>query len=156
MKRKIMTLGVLLMMAVSMMLMPVNALAAGKFMTVKSNVHLRSASNINDVITTLKKGTTVYFTGRKHKAFYEVKTSKGKVGYVFKMYLKDTDSKETGSVYRVKSNTCLYKKASRDSSRVCNLEENRYLLVVSVSDGWAYVRTANDKKGYVPTSVLKK
>ncbi len=156
MKRRIMTFMICMIMLASMMVMPMNALASGKYMTVTSNVNLRSNDNINDVVGTLKKGTTVYYTGKKYKAFYQIKTSKGKTGYVFKMYLKDAGSKGEGMVCRVKSNSVLYKKASTDSRKVASLMEGRYVQIISTGDGWAYVRTTNDKKGYIPTSQLKK
>ena len=157
MKRRIITMMVLLVMAASMLAMPMSALAEGKFMTVTTNVNLRSSSDLNDVIGTLKKGTTVYYTGKKYKSMYQIKTSKGKVGYVFKMYLKNAGSKDgDGMVVRVKENTLLYKKADTDSRQVCKLAEGRYMKILSVGDGWAKVKTTNDKTGYVLVSKLKK
>ena len=156
MKRRIITLMVFLAMVASLLTMPMSALASGKFMTVTTNANLRSNTNLYDVIGTLKKGTTVYYTGKKYKSMYQVKTSKGKVGYVFKMYLKNADSKDgDGQVVCVKENSTLYKKADTASRSVCKLAKGRYLKILSVEGDWAKVQTTDDRIGYIQVSKLK-
>ena len=125
-------------------------------MKTNERVNLRDPSDYTKIIGTVKKGTNVYFTGKTTKAFYLVQTSSGKQGYVFKMYLDDVNVTSKSSVYKVKTDTKLYKSASTDAKTVCKLKAGRYVQVSATQDGWAYALTTNGKKGYIKTSDLTK
>ena len=160
MKRRVISFVVCIVLVLSMFVMPVSALASsGKYMKAKTNVNLRKSPN-GDKITSVKKGDPVWFTGVEEKAFYQVVTKKGDVGYIFKMYLTDNSNKVTrktpSDVYVVKSNTELRKKNSTSAGRVCRLNAGRYVEVLKTQGDWAYVRTAKNKKGFILKSYLKK
>lgn len=158
MKRRVFWLIVCVAMLASMLAMPMSAMASSKARMMKTNVrvNLRDPNDYTHIVGTVKKGVQVYFTGKTIKSFYLVKTSSGKLGYVFKLYLDEADSTSKNSVYRAKHNTKLYKKPSTSARTVCSLASGRYVQVSKVSGGWAYVVTTNGKKGYVPTSDLTK
>ena len=159
MRRRIVSLLLLAALVASLMVMPVSALASSKKarnMTTNARVNLRDPDDYTHIIGTVKKGKTVYFTGKTKKNFYLVTTSSGKTGYVFKMYLDEANSVSKSSVYKVKKYSVLRKKASTSSKGVEGLEAGRYLQVKSVSNGWAYVETSTGKKGYIQTENLTK
>ena len=160
MKRRIISLVVCIVLVLSTMIMPMNALASsGKYMKAKVNVHIHKTPG-GDTIRTLKQGKKVWYTGKKDGPWYQVVTKDRTVGYVFKMYLANVSDKITrktpSNVYVVSSKASLYKKNSTSSRRICGLKEGRYVEVLKQKDGWAYVRTANDRKGFIETKYLKK
>lgn len=160
MKRRVLWFCVCLMMIVSMFAMPVSAYAAkSKMMKTTESVHLRDGSDLKTVVGKVKKGKTVLFTGKtskKNKAFYQVTTSDGKTGYVFKLYLTDYGTVSKGKVYITTSKCRLYKSASTSSKTVSKLKSGRYLLVAETKNGWAYAKTSSGRVGYVQTGYLKK
>lgn len=157
MKRRVLWFVVCVAMIVSVLVMPVNALASSKakYMKTTENVHLRDEDDIYDIIGTIKKNKEVYFTGKKKGNFYLVQTKDGRTGYVFKMYLTDSTAKTKGTVYRVQSDTKLYKH-QRVGKKVCSLYAGQYVKVAWISDGWAYAMNVKGKVGYVQASNLKK
>ena len=158
MKRRMLWLMVCAAMLVSLLAMPVNAMASSKARIMKTNVrvNLRDPNNYKNIVGDVKKGQQVYFTGKSIKSFYLVKTKSGKLGYVFKLYLDEVDSTSKKSVFRAKHDTKIYKKPSTSARAVCSLKSGQYVQVGQTSGGWAYVVNTKGKKGYVPTSDLTK
>ena len=159
MKRRMLWLVVCVAIMVSLLAMPVNAMASSKARMMKTNAraNLRDPENYKHIIGDVKKNKEVYFTGKSIKSFYLVKTKSGKLGYIFKLYLDETNSSSAKkSVYRAKRNTKIYKKPSTSSKSVTSLISGQYVQVGQTKDGWAYVMNTKGKKGYVRTSDLSK
>ena len=157
MKRRIVSFVICVVVIASMFAMPVNALAeTARYMKIRQAVYLRNTEDIQDVLCSVKKNADVWFTGETWKEFYKVKTEDGKIGYIFKLYLKEQDSNDSYPICQLTAKTKLYKKPSEHASRITSLKEGRWLLVLGVENGWAKVLTANDKEGYVPANLLVK
>ena len=78
MKRKLMRMALCLVLLASMLIAPMSAQAAStyKIFKLNTNANLRNPANYEDILTYMKKGTKVLWTGKKHKAFYLVSTTK--------------------------------------------------------------------------------
>ena len=116
----------------------------------------KGPSSSYDVITSCKEGERVFYLGKTKEAFMYVRTSKGKVGYMYKGFLKTYGSCYKSQVYYCTKKANMYKKASSSSSRVAKLSKNQHVIVYQVSGNWAYIKTLGGKGGFVKKSVLKK
>ena len=155
MKRRFVSFVICVVVIASMFAMPVNALAeTARTMKIRQSVYLRNTEDIQDVLCSVKKNAEVWFTGETWKDYYKVQTKDGKIGYIFKLYLKEEYSDDSYPICQLTGKTKLYKKPSEHSTRITSLKEGRWLLLLSVEDGWARVMTANDKEGYVPFNLL--
>lgn len=156
-KRRLFAAILGLVLLVSILAVPASAASVVKVM--KVNVHgarLRSGPGNYSVITSLKKGTKVLYTGKKVNAFYQVRTSGGKVGYVYKKFLSSYGAATSKQVYYTTKATTMRHRASSKSSSVKRLKKNTLLLVYATSGSWAYVKTLSGKGGYVKISALSK
>ena len=156
-KRRLMAALLCLMLLVSVFAVPASATSVVRVM--KVNVHgarLRTGPGDYDVITSLKKGTKVLYTGHQVNAFYQVRTSGGKVGYIYKKFLSKYGAATSKQVYYTNKAVTMRKRNSSKSSGVKRLKKNTLVLVYEVRGKWAYVKTLSGKGGYVKVSALSK
>lgn len=163
MNRRILKLAVSLLLILSVVVLPLTAYAASsdviqiKKVTADGARLRKGPSSAYDVITSLKDGECVFYLGKTKDSFSYVRTSKGKVGYIYKGFLKSYGAANKSQVYYAKSkNVKVYKKASTNSGKVTKLAKNQHVIVYEVNGNWAYIKTLNGKGGYVKTSSLKK
>lgn len=135
------------------------AQAASSIKVLKTNVEsgrLREGpSSEYDVITTLKKGQTVFYSGKMKNAFCYVCTADGQKGFIYKEFLSSYGTVISSRVYYTTGkNVRLYKKASTGAS-YSTLSKQQYVVVYKKAGNWAYVRTLDGKAGYIPVSKLK-
>ena len=160
MKRRMMVLVLVVAMLASMVFVPVSASAASKIKILQVTVdgaRIRlGPSTAYGVITSLKKGSKVFYLKKMKDSFAYVCSSSGVKGYMYKGYLKSYGTVYSNQIYRTTKKGYLYKKASSGSSRVTRLSKNQHLIVYQVSGNWAYVKTLGGKGGYVKKSILTK
>ena len=158
MKRKLMRMALCLVLLASMLIAPMSAQAAStyKIFKLNTNANLRNPANYEDILTYMKKGTKVLWTGKKHKAFYLVSTTSGQTGYVYKEYLSEYGAVSSKQLYKTRSSSKIYKKASTGSKKVTTLSKGQHIIVYQTKGNWAYIKTLGGKGGYVKKSALKK
>lgn len=161
MKRRVLTFVLVVVMLASMVVMPVSASAASKVQILRVTVdraRLRSGpSTAYEKITSLSKGSKVFYLKKMKDSFAYVCTGSGLKGYVYRGYLERYGVVYTYQVYRCnKSTAFVYKKNSTSSSKVTRLTKNQHVVVYQVQGSWAYIRTLGGKAGYVKKSALTK
>lgn len=158
MKRKILTLLICMLLIASTVLAPVSALAAtSKILIVNvDGARLRSGSRLQKIVTSLKKGTRVVYSGKHKGSMYLVRASNGKKGYIYRRYLSAYGAASTKNIYAVTTKTNLYRRASSRSKRVTRLAKGTTVIVYSSKGNWRYVRTLDGKAGYVRKNCLKR
>ena len=157
MKRRLMVAMVCLVMLVSIVATPFSASASvAKILKINKNANLRNPDDYYDVLSYLKKGTKVLWTGKTKKAFYLVTTTSGKTGYVFRDNLSEYGAVNKNQIYVTRSSAKIYKKPSTSSRCVAKLGSHKYVLVYTTQNGWDYVKTTSGKGGFIKTSALKK
>ena len=152
MKRKFLKPLVCILLAVSMLLAPLSAMAASsKAYIMRVNVsgaRLHSSTDASHtVVAKLSKGSKVLYWGSKNGAMYKVVTLSGKTGYVYKNYL---------SVYVTRAKTKLYKRSGSSLKGNGTLSAGKYVVVYRTYGNWAYVKTMSGKGAYVNKNYLKK
>ena len=125
---------------------------AGGFGEIRPN-HFHSGL---DQRTGGKEGERVFYLGKTKEAFMYVRTSKGKVGYMYKGFLDSYGAANKSQVYYAKKSVKVFKKASTSSGKVTKLSKNQHVIVYNTKGSWAYIKTLSGKGGYVKTSALKK
>lgn len=156
-KRRLLAALLGLVLLISVFAVPASATSVVKVM--KVNVHgarLRSGPGNYPVIKSLKKGTKVLYTGTHVNAFYKVRTSGGKVGYIYKKFLSSYGAATSKQVYVTNKKTTMRRKNTTKSRAVKKLKKNTLVLVYEVRGNWAYVKTLSGKGGYVKVSALSK
>lgn len=162
MLRKMSKACLALLMAVLLASAPVTALAKAKTVNILvvtgDYVRLRSepSAATGDVVTTLGKGSKVFML-TYNKGWVYLRTSRGKMGYMYKDYLKFYGAAKLNSIYFVSSSSLkLYKKASTSAGRVTTLPRWEHVIVYATSGKWAYVKTLSGKGGFALRSGLTK
>ena len=160
MKRRMMVLVLVVAMLASMVFVPVSASAAKKvkiLQVTEDRARIRlGPSSAYGVITSLKKGSKVFYLNRMKDSFAYICSSGGVKGYMYKGYLKSYGTVYSNQIYRCTKKGYLYKKASSGSSHVAKLSKNQHVVVYQVSGSWAYIKTLGGKGGYVKKSILTK
>lgn len=157
MKRRMLAVLLCLMLLASIFAIPASATSVVRIMKVNVNgARLRKGPGDYDIITSLKKGTKVLYTGKHVNAFYQVRTSGGRVGYVYKRYLTKYGAATSKQVYYTNKKVTMRRRNSSSSSGVKRLKKNTLVLVYEVRGSWAYVKTLSGKGGYVKVSALRK
>lgn len=163
-KRKFFKLIVCMLLMLTMTATPLLAGAssaqAAAMRIVKVNVQgarLRQGpSSGYDVITSLKKGEKVFYSGKTKNAFSYVCTAKGKRGFVYRGYLSSYGTIRSNQVYYTTGkNVRMYKKASTNAARAATLKAQQYVIVYKKAGNWAYARTLDGKAGFIPLNKLK-
>lgn len=160
MKRRLMVLVLVVAMLASMVFVPVSASAASKvkiLQVTEDRARIRlGPSSAYGVITSLKKGSKVFYLKKMKDSFAYICSSSGIKGYMYKGYLKTYGTVYSNQIYRCTKKGYVYKKASSGSSHVARLSKNQHVIVYQVNGSWAYVRTLGGKGGYVKKSILTK
>ena len=159
MKKRVLWMAVCLVMILSTVIAPLSASAASgtaKILKVNTNANLRDPDDYQHILSYMKSGTKVLWTGKTKKAFYLVTTTGGQTGYVFRDYLSRYGAVNLSQLYKTRSSAKIYKKPSTSSRKVTSVGKGRFVLVYGTSSGWAYVKTTSGKGGYMKLSNLKK
>lgn len=152
-----------LVLVASMLIAPMSASAATRTkvqilkVTVDGARIRKGPSSAYDVITSVKKGSKVFYLNKTKKSFCYVRSSYGVVGYMYKGFLKAYGVAYKDQIYYCKNkSTKLYKKAATSSSKLATIKRGQHLIVYQTKGKWAYVKTLGGKGGYVKKSALKK
>lgn len=161
MKRKFLKPLVCILLAVSMLLAPLSAMAASsKAYIMRVNVsgaRLHSSTDADHtIVAKLSKGSKVLYWGSKNGAMYKVVTLSGKTGYVYKNYLSVYGAVKKSSVYVTRAKTKLYKRSGSSLKGNGTLSAGKYVVVYRTYGNWAYVKTMSGKGAYVNKNYLKK
>ena len=155
-KRRLLAAVLGLVILVSLFAVPASA-SVVKVMKINVNgARLRSGPGNYPVIKSLKKGAKVLYTGKKVNAFYKVRTSGGKVGYVYDKFLTSYGAANSNQVFYTNKSVTMRRKATAKSRGVKRLKRKTLVLVYQVRGSWAYVKTMSGKGGYVKVSALTK
>lgn len=155
-KRRLFAAILCLVLLVSVFAVPASA-ASLKIMKINvSGARLRSGPGDYSVIKSLKKGTKVLYTGKKVDAFCQVRTSGGKVGYVYDKFLSAYGAADSSQVFYTNKATTMRRSNSSKSGKVKKLSKKTLVLVYNVKGSWAYCKTISGKGGYVKISALTK
>lgn len=121
-----------------------------------NGLRVRSEPNGGDnVMTTLKKGTKLFYLGTKG-AYYKVCSEYSYTsGYVYKGYVSYYGAVAYDSIFRADGRTTVYSRPSTSSRRSATLKDGQFVIVRAVSGKWAYIYTISGTKGYVRTSSLE-
>jgi len=156
-KKRFFAVMLCVVLLASFLVVPASAASVVKVMKVNvDGARLRKKAGESEIITSLKKGTKVLYTGKKVNAFYQVRTSNGKVGYVYKPFLSGYGAANSKQVYYTTKKINMFRKASTKSSKVKKLSKHTLVLVYEVRGSWAYVKTLSGKGGFVKASCLSK
>ena len=117
---------------------------------------VRKSAGNSDIVTTLRKGTKVISTGKANQSYFKIMTLGGKTGYIFRDHVEKLGTVDSTQLYKTTQKVNLRRKASKTASRVKKLGAGEYVMVISVADGWAHVKTIDGKRGYVNETYLKK
>lgn len=161
MKRKVLMMALAVLLVASLMSAPMSALASSKTVQILKvsvdGARLRSGpSSEYSIITSLSKGSKVFYAGSQKNSFCYICTSHGKKGYVFRDFLSSYGVAYKSQIYYASKSAKVHKKASSGSSGVTTLSKGQHVLVYQTKGSWAYIKTLGGKGGYVKKSVLKK
>lgn len=161
MKRRIISLMMVIALLAAMAVAPVGAMAATKVKILKVTVdgaRVRSGPSSNyDVKTSVKKGSKVIYLGKTKNSFAHIRTAGGTDGYMYNGFLKNYGSCYKSQIYySKKSGLAVYKKASTSSSKVTKLKKRQHVILYQVKGKWAYIKTLGGKGGYCKASSLSK
>jgi len=121
-----------------------------------NGVRVRSTPNGgNNIMTTLKKGTKLFYLGTEG-AYYKVCSEYStKTGYVYKGYVSYYGAVAYDSIFRCDGRTYVYTRPNSSARRSATLKDGQFVIVRAVSGNWAYIYTISGKKGYVKISSLE-
>lgn len=163
MKRRFLIVALSVLLLIASIAAPLSASAAGRtkvkiLRVTEEGARVRSGpSSAYEVITSVKKGSRVFYLGKTTDSFAYVRTGKGVVGYMYKGFLKSYGTAYKDQIYYCNKNSAkVCKKPSSSSGRVATLSKNSHVIVYSVSGKWAYIKTLGGKGGYVRKSALTK
>ena len=161
MKRRIFTLVLTVLLLAATVVAPLSASAATKVKILKvtaDGARLRSGpSSAYSVVTSVGKGSKVFYLNKTKNSFARVRTSKGRVGYMYKGFLKSYGTCYKSQIYYCKKSSAqVYKKASTSSKKVTKLSKAQHVIVYQVWGNWAYIKTLGGTGGYVKKASLKK
>ena len=160
--KRVFVLMLALMLALSAVLPTVGFAASKKNKTIyivnvdNDGVRVRSTPNGGDnVMTTLKKGTKLFYLGQEG-AYYKVCSEfSTTTGYIYKGYVSYYGATSLNSIYRCNGKTYVYTRPTTSSGRSATLKSGQFVIVRAVSGKWAYINTISGVKGYVKTSSLR-
>lgn len=161
MKRNVLKSLLCSLLVIVLLAAPVSGLASSNLaLIMKVNgdwVRMRDGAEEGDeVITRLRKGTKVLYWGDREDAMYKVRTSDGKVGYIYKGYLSTYGAMKKSQVYVTSGTTKLYKRSGSSLKGNGTLGSGKYVVVYKTSGNWAYIKTMTGKSAYCQKSMLKK
>ena len=161
MKRRFLALLLTVLLLSATFAVPVGASAAkSKVNILKVTVEgarvRKGPSSAYDVITSVSKGTKVFYAGKMKNSFAYICTDKGVTGYMYRGFLDSYGVAYKYQVYRAKGSAIVYKKASTSSKRVTRLTKSQHVIVYQVKGSWAYIKTLSGTGGYVKKKNLKK
>ena len=161
MKRRTISLVLLIALLLATAIVPVGASAATKVKILKVTVDgarvRQGPSSAYAVKTSVKKGAKVFYLGKMKNSFAYIRTSGGTQGYMYKGFLKSYGTCYKSQVYySKKSGLKVYKKPSTHSSKVTKLSKHQHVIVYQVKGKWAYIKTVSGKGGYCQASALGK
>jgi uncharacterized protein YgiM (DUF1202 family) len=126
-----------------------------------SGVHLRTAprggeGHDGNIIASLGKGTKVVHLSTKD-GWWRVRTTSGKVGYVYRSFLtavssnsNSTTTVSSGNTYKVKASSLNVRSgASTSYKMIGRLKKGTAVYVVATNGTWAKIRVKSGKTGYV-------
>ena len=121
-----------------------------------NGVRARSEPHGGDnVMTTLKKGTKLFYLGQSG-AYYKVCSEFSYTsGYVYKGYVSYYGAVAYDSIFRCDGRTYVYTRPNSSARRSATLKDGQFVIVRAVSGNWAYIYTISGKKGYVKISSLE-
>lgn len=155
MKRKLF-LSLLLIIVLTLPALSASAAKWTYMKVIVQDARVRKGPGAYEIITSLDKGTKVISTGRANKSYYRIITPGGQIGYIFRDHVKALASADSSKIYKTTAKVNLRRKARAGSTLVKTLKAGTYVKVLSVSGGWTHVKTADGKKGYVRSDLLKK
>ena len=161
MKRRTISLVLLIALLLATAIVPVGASAATKVKILKVTVDgarvRQGPSSAYAVKTSVKKGGKVFYLGKMKNSFAYIRTSGGTQGYMYKGFLKSYGTCYKSQVYySKKSGLKVYKKPSTHSSKVTKLSKHQHVIVYQDKGKWAYIKTVSGKGGYCQASALGK
>jgi len=143
-------------------IMPTAALAAKKNRVVYilnintdgARVRKEPNSDSDNVETSLKKGTKVFYLG-KSQSWYKIRSEFGNIGYTYKGFTTYYGAVKLKDIYVSDGSVKVYNKPSAKASRVTTLKDDQHIIVYATKGKWAYIHTLSGKKGYVLKANLK-
>lgn len=162
MKRRILTMLVAVLLVASIMAAPMSASASSKSMVQILKVTVDGArlregpTSGYSIITSLDKGTKVFYRGKQKHSFCYVCTAYGQKGYIFRDFLASYGAAYASQIYYASSKVKVYKKASTGSGKVTTLGKGQHVILYQSNGDWAYIKTLGGKGGFVRASALKK
>ena len=160
MKRRFLSMVLAILLIMATVIAPVSASAASKVKIMRvttDGARVRKGPGNYDVVTSVKKGSKVFYLGKTKTSFVKVRTSTGTTGYMYKGFLKAYGTCYKSQVYySKKKNLAMYKKASTRSSKRTRLSKKQHVIVYQVKGSWAYVKTLGGTGGFVKKKYLKK
>lgn len=159
MKSNLVRLIVCVLLVLTLAIAPITtAFAASTMKLMKINVdgaRLRKGPGNYEIITSLRRGEKVLYSGEMTKSFCLVCTEDGQVGYVFRDYLSNYGVIRADQVYYANTGSVrMYSRANTGSSRVETLSRHELVIVFRTAGNWAYARTLDGEAGYIQLSKL--
>lgn len=117
---------------------------------------VRSGSDTgNQVITSLRKNTKVFYMGANDGAFCLIRTVDGVFGYVYRGFLEGYGVARLDQIYyAAEAGVHVYKQPSTNASHSGKLAANECVLVFAIRGDWAFVKRLNGASGFMRLSDL--
>ena len=158
MKRKAMRILICMVLAVLTVLAPLSSASASSYVYIMkvnvSDARLREGPGDTDVVAKLRRGSKVLYWGSRSGSFYEVSTTDGETGYIYKDFLSAYGTVKKSMLYVTEERTTLYKNSNGSMRRSGSISADELVLVYAKNGSWAKIRTTSGKSGYCKLSAL--
>lgn len=164
MYRKFLRLAMCILLAATLLTAPIGATAAASNQVVRilkvtaDGARVRQGpSSAYGVITSIRKGESVFYLNRNKEAFCYVRTANGQIGYMYKGFLKPYGAAKLDQIYWARTGGVhVYKKNRTSAGRVTTLTNKQHVIVYATQGNWAYVKTLSGQGGFVQLHQLQK
>lgn len=147
MKRKLMTAIVAMLLALATAASAASGLSILRITV--SGARVRSGPGNYEILSSLKKGTKVFYKGENKKAYYKVYSETGNSGWVFRDHLEPYLKLDKKYVYATDGSCALYKSADVKSKKLRKFSTSTLVVAQSLDGIWAEVRTLSGQHGYM-------
>lgn len=143
-------------------IMPTTGLAAKKDRVVYilnvdtdgARVRKEPTSSEDNVEVSMKKGTKVFYLGKKN-SWFKIRSEYGNIGYTYKGFMSYYGAVKLKDVYAADGTVKVYSRPSSKARRSATLKDDQHVIVYASNSKWAYIHTLSGKKGYVLREDLK-
>jgi len=161
MMRKFLKVLVCMLLMLSCVMTPIAATAASRtayILKVSADyARMRKGPYGNyGIITTLRKGTKVFYGGENAGAYCKVYLDNGVAGYVYRSYLSGYGAVNKNNVYMTTAPTTYYTRSGSSLKKAGTVGKGQFVLVYKRNGNWVFAKNLNGANGYMKLGTLRK